>query len=49
MDRFVLARMDGARTLAAIARAAAAAFPDRYPAWLDALPRVGELSQKYGK
>src|SRR5262249_21503568 len=49
VDRFVLARMDGARTLAAIARAAAAAFPDRYPAWLDALPRGGELSQKDGK
>jgi protein arginine N-methyltransferase 1 len=47
--RFILSRMDGVQSLEAIARQTAAAFPARFPTWLDALPRVGELSQQYGK
>ena len=41
-------RMDGAQSLESIARQMAAEFSERFPTWLNALPYVGELSQKYG-
>ncbi len=49
LDRFILSRMDGILSLEVIARQTAEAFAARFPTWLDALPRVGELSQKYGR
>ena len=49
LDRFILTRMDGGQSLEAIARQTAAAFTARFPTWLDALPRVGDLAQRYGR
>ena len=49
LDRFILTRIDGILSLEAIARQTATAFPERFPTWLDALPCIGALSQKYGR
>jgi protein arginine N-methyltransferase 1 len=49
LDRFILAHMDGVRSLEEIARQTAAAFAARFPHWLDALPHVGSLAQRYGR
>lgn len=46
--RFILTAMaGGGRSLETVARETAAAFPQRFPTWQEALPRVGELSQLY--
>jgi predicted RNA methylase len=47
IDRFVLERMDGKRSLEQIAGDLLRHFPDRFSSWHAALDRVGELSQKY--
>lgn len=49
VDRFILDAMDGATSLAEIARRAAERFPDRFPDPKAALARCGELSSKYAK
>ena len=49
LDCFILARIDGVQSLEAIARQTAATFPERFATWLQALARVGELSQKYSR
>jgi protein arginine N-methyltransferase 1 len=49
IDRLILSLMDGNQPCAAIARRVAASQPDRFPAWEDALARVGELSKRYGR
>lgn len=49
IDRFILARMDGRTAQQEIARDTAARFPARFARWEDALTRVGDLSQKYGR
>lgn len=46
-DRFLLAAMDGERTLEEMAHRAAAEFPDHFPVWTAALARAGELAVKY--
>jgi protein arginine N-methyltransferase 1 len=50
LDCFILTAMSNSgRSLASIAPEAATAFRERFASWQDALPRVGELSQKYGR
>ncbi|MBI2677668.1 MAG: 50S ribosomal protein L11 methyltransferase [Candidatus Koribacter versatilis] len=49
IDRTVLALMDGKNLLEEIARRVASAFPQRFHTWQEALSRVSELSQKYGR
>ncbi len=48
VDRLILELMNGGASLGAIARQVSARFPDRFPAWEDALGQVGMLSEKYG-
>ena len=49
IDRFVLERMAGRRSLAQIADEVVRQFPNRFSSWHAALDRVGELSQKYAR
>jgi type I protein arginine methyltransferase len=49
IDLFILSLMDGARSSEEIARQAAGRFPARFRGWKDALARVGELAEKYGR
>lgn len=49
IDGAILGMMDGAATLEAIAREIRRRFPERFPAWEDALSRVGRLSQTYSR
>lgn len=49
VDRFILERMDGRRTLGEIAREAASRFPRRFASWREALSQVGELAVRYGE
>ena len=47
LDRFILAKMDGAVSLGDLARQVMVQFPNRFATWYEALSRVGELSKKY--
>lgn len=49
IDRFVLERMAGTKSLAQIAEEVVKQFPDRFSSWHAVLDRVGELSQKYAR
>ena len=49
IERFILARMDGASSLELIARQAAERFPQRFARWEDALVRVSDLSERYSR
>jgi protein arginine N-methyltransferase 1 len=49
IDRFVLALIDGKKTLGDIARLVSGQFPERFPTWEAALTRVGEVSQAYSR
>jgi protein arginine N-methyltransferase 1 len=49
IDRFVLERMAGNRTLAQIADEVVRQFPNHFSSWHAALDRIGELSQKYAR
>jgi len=49
IDRFVLARMTGSKSMGQIADEAVKQFPNRFSSWHAALDRVGELSQKYAR
>ncbi|HEX5726405.1 MAG TPA: 50S ribosomal protein L11 methyltransferase [Longimicrobiaceae bacterium] len=49
VERAVLGLMDGARTVAEIAREVAARFPGRFPAPADALGRVGRVARAFGR
>lgn len=49
VDGFLLAQMDGQATLEEIARRAAERFPERFDHWRDALPRAGELAERYSR
>ncbi|MGH2452295.1 MAG: 50S ribosomal protein L11 methyltransferase [bacterium] len=49
IDRFILARMDGGASLVEIARLTAERFPERFPSWQEAMPRVGALSSRYSR
>jgi protein arginine N-methyltransferase 1 len=49
IDGLVLSLMNGQSSLEEIARRVAEQFPERFTGWTDALTRVGELSQKYGR
>lgn len=49
IDRLVISMMDGKSCLEEIARRLAQQFPGRFANWKQALTRVGELSQKYGR
>jgi hypothetical protein len=48
-DRFILGAMDGRRTTAEIAEDARAAFPDLFRRPDEALERVRDLAQRYGR
>jgi protein arginine N-methyltransferase 1 len=48
IDREVLTLIDGRRTTRQIADELAARFPDRFGTWEDALPRILELTTRYG-
>ncbi|MGK7901701.1 MAG: hypothetical protein AB4352_09845 [Hormoscilla sp.] len=45
--QLILALMSEGKPLGEIARELTAQFPDRFPSWKVALPRVGEMSKKY--
>ena len=47
IDRYVLSQIDGAKSLAIIAKDLAVRYAERFPDWHQALTRVGELSQRY--
>jgi hypothetical protein len=47
VDRFILERMNGERSLGEIARQVVDRFPEWFNSWRGALTRVGELSRKY--
>jgi protein arginine N-methyltransferase 1 len=49
IDRLILTLMDPVASLADIARAVAEQFPGNFPTWRDALTRVGDLAEKYGR
>jgi protein arginine N-methyltransferase 1 len=49
VQAFVLQAMDGARSVADIARQLQERFPDRFPAYRDALNRVSALAREYGR
>lgn len=49
IDRFALGRMDGMCTLGEIAQELSERFPARFASRQEALTRVGELSEKYGR
>jgi len=49
IDRFILERMDGRRTLGEIAAQLQAAFPMRFATVREALTHAGELSVRYSK
>lgn len=49
IDRFILERMDGQRSLGEIAGELAERYPARFRSARDALTRVGELSEKYSR
>jgi protein arginine N-methyltransferase 1 len=47
IDRFILSLIDGRTSQGDIARRVVERFPARFAKWQEALPRLGELSQKY--
>jgi protein arginine N-methyltransferase 1 len=49
IDRFILSRMDGEASLVEIAHLTAERFPERFPRWQEAMPRVGALSSRYSR
>lgn len=49
IDALILELMGRALSLGEISRRLAAAFPARFAQWGDALPRVADLSQRYGR
>ncbi|NCF65087.1 MAG: methyltransferase domain-containing protein [Chloroflexi bacterium] len=49
IKQLALSLMDGHRSLEEISRRVAAQFPERYPNWEDALPRIGKFSGKYSQ
>jgi type I protein arginine methyltransferase len=49
VEREILLRMDGSATVAEIAAALAARFPDRFPAPADALDRVAAVARRLGR
>lgn len=49
VDAYVLARIDGRTSVGDLARELCARFPARFPAWKDALTRVGALSTRYSR
>lgn len=49
IDRLAISMMDGKSCLEEIAHRLAQQFPGRFASWKEALTRVGDLSQKYGR
>ena len=49
IDRLAISMMDGKSCLEEIARRLAQQFPGQFADWKQALSRVGELSEKYGR
>jgi type I protein arginine methyltransferase len=49
IDRLILERMDGATPLGDIAGEILDRFPSRFSRWEEALGRVGDLSERYGR
>jgi protein arginine N-methyltransferase 1 len=47
LDAWILSRMDGSRSIQAIAAEAAGRFPDRLKSLSEALARVGDLAERY--
>jgi protein arginine N-methyltransferase 1 len=47
IDRSILGMFDTGLSVRDIAERIASQFPDRFTSWMDALPRVGDLSQRY--
>lgn len=49
IDRAILEQMDGSASLGDIAREIMDRFPSRFSRWEEALGRVGDLSERYGR
>jgi protein arginine N-methyltransferase 1 len=49
IDRYILNHMDGVTSAGDLARKLAKEFPHNFPKWQDALTRVGDLAEKYGR
>jgi hypothetical protein len=49
IDRYILNHMDASTSAGDLAHKLAKEFPQNFPMWQDALTRVGDLAEKYGR